>query len=159
MTEQLSLSTTFVGFLAVISSKYFLPFSLCSLIMPVSDFLISSASVRSMPFLFFYCALLWMKRSLGISNVPEEVSSPSHSIVFLYFFVLITEETFLSLFTILWKSAFRCIYLSFSPLPLASLLFSAIWKASVDNHFEFWHFFYLGMVWSQPPVQCYGLCP
>ena len=64
-------------------------------------FLISSASVRSMPFLFFYCAHLCMKRSLGISNVPEEVSSPSHSIVFLYFFVLITEETFLSLFTIL----------------------------------------------------------
>ena len=34
----------------------------------------------------------------------------------------------------------------FSPLPLASLLFSAICKASSDNHFAFLHFFFLGMV-------------
>ena len=32
------------------------------------------------------------------------------------------------------------------PLPLASLLFSAICKASSDNHFAFVHFFFLGMV-------------
>ena len=36
-----------------------------------------------------------MKRSLGISNFLEEISSLSHSIVFLYFFPLITEEGFL----------------------------------------------------------------
>jgi len=36
-----------------------------------------------------------MKCSLGISNFLEEISSLSHSIVFLYFFVLITEEGFL----------------------------------------------------------------
>ena len=36
-----------------------------------------------------------MKYSLGISNFLEEISSLSHSIVFLYFFVLITEEGFL----------------------------------------------------------------
>ena len=35
--------------------------------------------------------------------------------------------------------------LSFSPLPLASLLFSAISKASSHNHFAFFHFFFLGM--------------
>ena len=33
-----------------------------------------------------------MKCSLGISNFLEEISSLSHSIVFLYFFTLITEE-------------------------------------------------------------------
>ena len=33
-----------------------------------------------------------MKSSLGISNFLEEISSVSHSIVFLYFFALITEE-------------------------------------------------------------------
>ena len=38
------------------------------------------------------------------------------------------------------------VYLSFSPLPLASLLFSAICKVSSDNHFAFLHFFFLGMV-------------
>ena len=36
----------------------------------------------------------------------------------------------------------RWVYLSFSPLPLASLLFSAICKASSENHFAFLHFFF-----------------
>ena len=36
-----------------------------------------------------------MKCSLGISNFLEEISSLSYSIVFLYFFALITEEGFL----------------------------------------------------------------
>ena len=35
---------------------------------------------------------------------------------------------------------------SFFPLPLASLLFSSIFKASSDNHFALLHFFFLGMV-------------
>ena len=37
-----------------------------------------------------------MKCSLGISNFLEEICSLSHSIVFLYFFALITEEGFFS---------------------------------------------------------------
>ena len=36
-----------------------------------------------------------MKCSLGMSNFLEEISSLSHSVVFLYFFALITEEGFL----------------------------------------------------------------
>ena len=56
-------------------------------------FLISSAYVPTSSVL--YCAYLWMKYSLGISNFLEEISSLSHSIVFLYFFALITEEGFL----------------------------------------------------------------
>ena len=36
-----------------------------------------------------------MKCSLGVLNFLEEISSLSHSIVFLYFFALITEEGFL----------------------------------------------------------------
>ena len=57
-------------------------------------FLISSASVRSIPFLSLFYAHLCMKCSLGISNFLEEISSLSHSIVFLYFFALITEGGF-----------------------------------------------------------------
>ena len=57
-------------------------------------FLISSASVRSIPFLF-YCAHLCMKCSLGTSNFLEDISSLSHFIIFLYYFTLITEEDFL----------------------------------------------------------------
>ena len=62
---------------------------------------------------------------------------------------------FLLLFAILWNSAFRWIYLSFSPLPFTSLLFSAICKASSDNHFAFLHFFFLVWFLSPPSVQCY----
>ena len=36
-----------------------------------------------------------MKCSLGISDFLEEISSLSHSVVFLYFIALITEEGFL----------------------------------------------------------------
>ena len=42
-----------------------------------------------------YRAHLCMKCSLGISNFLEEISSLSHSFVFLYFFSLIAEEGFL----------------------------------------------------------------
>ena len=41
------------------------------------------------------------------------------------------------LHAILWNSAFRCFYLSFSPLLFASLLFTAICKASPVSHFAF----------------------
>ena len=105
-----------------------------------------------------------MKYSLGISNFLEEISSLSHSIVSLYFFALIAEEGFLiSLLAILWNFAFKCVYLSFSPLPLASPLLSAICKASSDNHFTFLHYFFLGMVLitafctiSRISVHCYS---
>ena len=36
-----------------------------------------------------------MKCSLGISNFLEEISTLSHSVVFLYLFALIAEEGFL----------------------------------------------------------------
>ena len=36
-----------------------------------------------------------MKCSFGISDFLEEISSLSHSVVFLYFFALITEDGFL----------------------------------------------------------------
>ena len=71
-----------------------------------------------------------------------------------WFFALIGEEGFLSLLAILWNSAFKCVYLSFSPLPFVSLLFSANFKASSDNHFAFLHFFFLEMLLN--PVQCHG---
>ena len=56
------------------------------------------------------------------------------------------RKAFLSLLVILWNSAFRWEYLSFSPLPSTSLLFSAICKVSSNSHFPFLHFFFLAMV-------------
>ena len=40
------------------------------------------------------------------------------------------RKAFLSLLVVLWNSAFKWVNLSFSPLPFASLLFTAIFKAS-----------------------------
>ena len=57
------------------------------------------------------------------------------------------KKVFFSLLAVLWDSALKWMYLSLSPLPFASLLFSAIiYKASSDNHFAFLHFFFLGMI-------------
>ena len=86
-----------------------------------------------------------MKCSLGISNFLEEISSLPPFYCFPLFLALITEEGFL-ISPILWNTAFKWVYLSFSPLPFASLLFTAICKASSDKHFAIFHFFSLGMV-------------
>ena len=97
-----------------------------------------------------------MKCSLGISNFCEEISSLSQSIVFLYFFALIIEEDFLispcySLELCIQMGSICIQYLSCSLL-FASLLFTAICKASPDSHFAFLHLFAMGMVLI--PVFC-----
>ena len=46
-----------------------------------------------------------MKCSLGISNFLEEISSLSHSVLFLYFFALITEKGFLIIRLIIFFAA------------------------------------------------------
>ena len=79
-----------------------------------------------------------MKCSLGISNFLKEISSLSHSIVFLYFFALITEEGFLVSPCYSWNSTFKWVYLSFYPLHLASFLFLSICKAPSEYHFSMW---------------------
>ena len=76
-----------------------------------------------------------MKCSLGISNFPEEISSVPILCFPLFLCIESLRKAFLFLLAI--NSAFRWVYLSFSPLSLASLLFSAICKASSANHFAF----------------------
>ena len=81
-----------------------------------------------------------------LSFFLEEISSHSHSIVFLCFFALITEESFL---ISLRCSLELCIKMGISVLfscAFSFFLFSAICKASSDNHFAFLHFFFLGKV-------------
>ena len=125
-------------------------------------FLITSPSVRSMPFLSFI-ELIFAWNIPMVSLIFLKRSLLTHSFVFLYFFALITDEGFLSLLAILWNSAFRCLYLSVSPLLLDSILFTAICKASSESRFAFLHFFFLGMVlnsvWhtmSWTSVHCYS---
>ena len=72
-----------------------------------------------------FCPLLCprlLEMFLGISNFLEEISSLSHSIVFLYFFALIAEEGFLISPCYSLELCFKWVYLSFSPLPFASFL-------------------------------------
>ena len=115
-------------------------------------FLISSASVRSIPFLFFI-------EPISAWNVPlVSLNYLKRSLVFpILLFSCISlhwslRKTFLSFLAILWNSAFTWEYLYFSPLLFASLLFTAICKAFSDNHFAFLHFFSMGMVLI--PVSC-----
>ena len=56
------------------------------------------------------------------------------------------KKAFLSLLPCLWNSALTWIYLCLFPLPFASLLFSSICKASLDNQFAFLYFFIWGKV-------------
>ena len=88
-----------------------------------------------------------MKRSLDISNFLEEISSLSQSIVFLYSFAVFTSESFLISLDKRFSGtlcSFGCIFPS--PLPFTSLLSSAIYKDSSDNHFAFLNFFFFGMI-------------
>ena len=84
-----------------------------------------------------------MKCSLGISNFLEEISSLSHSVVFLYFFALITEKGFLISPCYSLELCIQMGITFLSPLLLASLIFTAICKASSDSHFCFLAFPFL----------------
>ena len=115
--------------------------------------LISSASVRSIPFLSFIepifawniplVSLIFLKRSQVFPILLFSSVSLHWSL----------RKAFLSLPAALWKSAFKWVYLSFSPLPLGSFLFSAICKAYLDSIFPFCISFSWGWSWSLPPVQ------
>ena len=131
-----------VQFFCVFFSAEYLKIVLCILARIILRifFLIPYASVRSIPFLRFIEPIIaW--------NIPLISLIFLRSLVFpilLLSFISLHQslrKAFLSLLAILWNSAFKWIYLSFSPL-----LFTAIYKASLDNHFVFLHFFFLEMV-------------
>ena len=99
-----------------------------------------------------FCAHLCMKCSLGISNFLEEISSLSHSIAFLYFLALITEEGFV---TSPCYSLELCIQMGISFLFPFAFHFSSLhsYLCGLLRHpFAFLHSFFLGMVLI--PVSC-----
>ena len=139
----------------------------------------SYASVRSISFLSFIGAHLCMNCSLDSSNFLQEISSLSHSIVFLlyclsfpfYCFPLFLlyclslgllislhwslRKAFVSLLAILWNSAFKWIYLSFSPLPLASFFSQLFLRPHQIAILPFCLSFSWGWSWSLCLVQCH----
>ena len=107
-------------------------------------FLISFASVRFIPFLSFIVPILAWKFPL-VSLMFLKSSLVFHIISFSFISLHWSlRKAFLSLLAILWNSAFRCVYLYFSPLLFASLLFTAVYKASPDSHFAFFSFLFHG---------------
>ena len=92
-------------------------------------FLISSASVRSLNFLSFIVPILaW--------SVP--LVAPIFLKQSIHFTVLLFYSNSFSVH--LWRLSyilllFHKVYLSLSPLPFTSLIFSAVFKASSGNHF------------------------
>ena len=113
-------------------------------------FLIYSASVRSLLFLSFIVPIF--ASNLGISAFLEEISSLSHSVVFLYFFALITEEGFISPCC----SLKLCIQMGISFLLSFAFHFSSflsyLWgllRQPICISFSW------GWSWSLPLVQCH----
>ena len=115
-------------------------------------FLIPSDSVRSLPFLSFFVPIFAWNVSLVSLNFLEEISSLSHSVVFLYFFALIAEEGFLI------SPCFSlelCVQMGLSFLLSFDFhfsSFSATCTASSDRPFCLFAFLFLGMVLI--PVSC-----
>ena len=109
-------------------------------------FLLSSASVGSIPFLSLIMPIYaWNVPLVSLIFLKRSLVFP---ILFFFsiIFALITEERFL---ISPCSSLELCIQMVISFLfsfAFASLLFSAICKASSDKHFAFLHFFFLGMV-------------
>ena len=107
----------------------------------------SSASVRSIPFLSFSVPIFAWYIPLVSLIFFKEISSLSHSIIFLYFFALITEEGFhispcypLEL----------CIQMDISFLFSFAFHFSSFYQVFVRHPqttiLPFLHFFFFGMV-------------
>ena len=84
-------------------------------------FLVSSASVRSILFLSFTVPIFaWSVPSVFLIFKKSQVFP-----ILLFFSLSLhcsLKEAFLSLLAILWNSAFRWVYISFSPLSFTSLL-------------------------------------
>ena len=112
-----------------------------------------------------YWVHLCMNCSLGIPNVLEEISSFSHSIVFLYFFALITEESFL---ISPWCSLELCFQMGISlffSFAFLLLFFSQLFVRPPQTAIFFLHFFFLGIfllpvscIISEPPSIIHQAC-
>ena len=88
-------------------------------------FWISYASVRSIPLLSFIVSIFaWKFHLVSLIFLKRNLVFPTllFSSISLHWSL---KKAFLSHLAILWNSAFKWVYLSFSPLPFTSLLFSA----------------------------------
>ena len=118
-------------------------------------FLITSAYVRSIPFLSFIepifawkvplVSLIFLKRSLVFPILLFSSVSLHWSL----------RKSFLSLLAVLQNSAFKWVYLSFSPLPFTSLLSQLFVRPPQTTILPFCISFSWGWSSSLPPVECH----
>ena len=116
--------------------------------------LIASASVKSIPFLSFIVLIfawnvplvswIFLKRSLVFPILLFSSISLHWSL----------RKAFSSLLDILWNSAFKWVYLSFSPLSFSSLSSQICVRSPQTTILHFCMSFSWGWSWSLPPVQC-----
>ena len=109
-------------------------------------FLISSASVRPILFLSFIMPIFaWNVPLISLIFLKRSLVFPFYR--FPLFLCIDHWGSFYYLSLLFFGTLHSNGYIfPFFPLPLISLPFSAICKASSDNHFAFLHFFFLGMV-------------
>jgi len=92
-----------------------------------------------------------MKCSLGISNFLKKSLAFSFLLISSISLHWWLRKVFLFLLATLWNSGFKCVYLSFSPLLVGSLL-SQLFVRPPQTAILFLHSFFLGIVLV--PVSC-----
>ena len=115
-------------------------------------FFISSASVRSIPFLSFIVPIFaWNALLVSLVFLKRSLVFPIllFSSISLHWLL---KKAFLSLLAILWNSAFSWVYLSLSPLPFTSLLFQLLASPPQTTTLPSCISFSWGWFWSLPPV-------
>ena len=125
-------------------SRSLRPFLYSSSVYSCHLFLIFSALVRSLPFLSYIVPIFVWYIPL-VSPIILKRSLVFHILLFPLFLCIVHMRR-LSSISLLFSGTLHSVgYLPLSPLPFASLLFSAS-KAFSDNCFAFLHFFSLGMI-------------
>ena len=99
-------------------------------------FLIASASVRSIPLLSFIVLIFaWNVSLLSLIFLKRSLFFPI--LCFPLFFCIDCWGRLSYLSLLFFETAFKWVYLSFSPFLFASFLFTDICKTSSDNYFAF----------------------
>ena len=119
-------------------------------------FLISSASVRSLPFVL-YCAHPYMKHPLDAANFLDEISGfPFYCFPLFCCMVHLRRPSFLSL---PFSGTLHSVRYIFPFLPYFSLLFfpQLFVRPPQTTTLPSCISFSWGCLWSPPPIQCYEL--
>ena len=121
------------------------PFLYYSSVYSYHFFLISSASLG--PYHFFPVLSPSLHEIFPLSLIFLKGSLVFPILLFCSVYLLCSlKKAFLSLLAVFWNTASSWVYLSLSPLPFTSLLFSGICKPSSDYSFAFLHFFFFEMI-------------